>query len=67
MFAIYQITDRREPILGEFTELRADIEKSYLADCNKKAFDQLIAELKQRWPVTIKTVPETIITPQSQK
>lgn len=49
---LYQVTERRQPILGDFVELREQVLQDYRQVCQENALQAVVTELKQRWPVT---------------
>lgn len=52
--ALYQVTDRREPILAEFESIQAQLPEDYLRHCREQRRQALLQELQTRWPVDIK-------------
>lgn len=63
MLYLYQVTDRREPILEPYETARARAGTEQRKNCQQRVSEQLIAELKQRWPVKI-LVDEISIQPE---
>ena len=53
MLYLYQVTDRREPILEPYETARTRAGSEQRKYCQQQVFDELIEELKQRWAVEI--------------
>ncbi|MDX1605506.1 MAG: peptidylprolyl isomerase [Candidatus Competibacterales bacterium] len=53
MISLYKITDRYQPILANYDEIRQQVRREYLQDCRDRSRQQLLADLRQRWPVEI--------------
>lgn len=63
MAYLYQVTDRREPILEPYTTARTQAVQEQARDCRQRALDDVFTELKKRWPVAI-LVRDIGITPE---
>jgi len=50
---LYQVMARRDPILDSYKQVEGILAEEYLKHCNKQRYENLIAELKKRWPVEI--------------
>ncbi len=50
---LYRVTERREPILEAFDDIRGRVAEEQTKQCKKTAFKRLIDDIKTRWPVTI--------------
>ncbi len=61
--AIFQVTDRREPIPEPFESARKRVAEEQLRQCKEEAFTRLIGELKAEWPVEV-YVDDIGIVPQ---
>lgn len=53
MIYLYQVTDRREPIPDPFEAVRDRIGRDYQRFCRQRALQELVTELKTRWPVEV--------------
>ena len=53
MLYLYQVTDRREPILEPYETARMRAAEEQRKYCQQQTFNKVMAELKQRWNVEI--------------
>lgn len=64
MLYLYQVTDRRPPILDDYEIVQDEVKEKLQTRCNLQALDKLMNQLKKRWPVTI-LVDDIGIHPES--
>ena len=50
---LYQVTDRREPIIDSYEAVKSILPEEFLKHCNKKKYENLMSELKKKWPVQV--------------
>jgi len=62
--ALYQVTDRREPIPEPYASARGRVAEEQLRQCKEAAFARLLRELKAQWPVEM-YVQEIGVAPQA--
>jgi hypothetical protein len=62
-FFLYQVTDRREPILASYERIKDEAAKVEREECSRLKFKELLDELKQRWPVRM-LVDEIDVRPE---
>lgn len=50
---LYQVTDRREPLVPSYTEIRDELPQHWLADCRRQRLHAVVRPLLEHWPVRI--------------
>lgn len=53
MLYLYEVTDRREPVRASFESSRDRARKAARQHCRKESLDEVLADLKKRWPVEV--------------
>lgn len=60
---LYRVTGRQDPILDDFSSVKRDAALGYARDCKQRTVADLLAQLRERWPVEI-LVEQISITPE---
>lgn len=50
---LYQVTDRREPLVPSYAEIRDELPQHWLADCRRQRLHAVLRPLLEHWPVRI--------------
>lgn len=64
-FFLYQVTDRREPILATYESVKVEAAKVQREACSQLKWNKLFNELRQRWPVKM-LVDEIGVRPEAK-